>query len=401
MRVSPAGARTAYGIMPSTAARPGYGMYGSNINDLAGDEGASRDFSRQYLTKMFDRTGSVPGALAAYNGGLGRGLAFQRGGSIPAETAAYVPSVINHYNQSGGAAGAQDQSAGSPDQPTDARARFDKLINQFNPIGTAEAAGGPLGAGVGSAPLNAPMTAADAAAPGMDMAKTAPGMALPMSALGMDLNQGMTTSDQPMPTPPASAPTNAPAEPTAQPPAGGGLPPEMARYLDAMSGKISPMQNIGEALMAVGTGLPGSGFQKGSQNLLEIAEKRRDMQLKMSMETYPKMMAYNALIAQGLTPERAMLQAFAPGSMGKWISQQQGTDNMGNPRFIEMNDLTGERRAMSAEDQSKLGLASSTNDIPESLGWARSHEGNYGQRSCLWRVSAAGSRRGYRSDARS
>lgn len=44
--VSPAGARTAYGIMPSTAAKPGYGVQPRDIGMLAGDEGASRDFSR-------------------------------------------------------------------------------------------------------------------------------------------------------------------------------------------------------------------------------------------------------------------------------------------------------------------------------------------------------------------
>jgi len=119
--VSPAGARTAYGIMPATAADPGYGVKPADINALTKDETAARNFSRDYLTAMYNKTGNWNAALAAYNGGLGRGLAYNKGGILPTETANYVPSVMKRYN-----------SAVTPSAPTPARQRFDSIVAQKN-----------------------------------------------------------------------------------------------------------------------------------------------------------------------------------------------------------------------------------------------------------------------------
>jgi hypothetical protein len=111
--VSPKGARTKYGIMPATASDPGYGIRGTNINNLMADEASARDFSRQYLKAMYERTGDVGAALAAYNGGLGRGLNYKRGGWVPDETKKYVPSVLAHYNQG---ASAKPMTVGTPNE---------------------------------------------------------------------------------------------------------------------------------------------------------------------------------------------------------------------------------------------------------------------------------------------
>jgi hypothetical protein len=96
--VSPAGARTAYGIMPDTARQPGFGVQPQDIGMLSGNEDASRDFSRDYLQAMLKRYGGdVKKALGAYNAGPGN----MDKGRYPQETQAYIPSVLNRYDQEG------------------------------------------------------------------------------------------------------------------------------------------------------------------------------------------------------------------------------------------------------------------------------------------------------------
>ena len=124
MAVSPKGARTAYGIMPTTAADPGYGLQGTDINSLVADEAKAREFSKNYLLAMYNKTGDVNAALAAYNGGLGRGLSYKKGGAVPTETANYVPGVLNKYANAG------------DNRPVSSGG----ILNALNPISSAHAA---------------------------------------------------------------------------------------------------------------------------------------------------------------------------------------------------------------------------------------------------------------------
>lgn len=86
--VSSAGARGLMQVMPNTwaALRVRYGLgrdpYNPRDNILAG---------ASYLREMFDRYGTIPAMLAAYNAGPARYEDYlQKGRALPAETRAYV-----------------------------------------------------------------------------------------------------------------------------------------------------------------------------------------------------------------------------------------------------------------------------------------------------------------------
>ena len=142
--VSRAGARGAYQFMPSTWKDPGYGVTpqaGGSWDAFLKDEALQRKTAQEYLTAMYNQTGDVKAALAAYNGGLGRGLSYKRGGAVPKETADYVPGVLNKYANLG------------DNRPVSSGG----ILNALNPISTANAAGasgsyGPVKAG-GPGPL--------------------------------------------------------------------------------------------------------------------------------------------------------------------------------------------------------------------------------------------------------
>jgi soluble lytic murein transglycosylase-like protein len=87
--VSHAGAIGLAQLMPGTAA----GMNVDPHDPLQNLEGGAR-----YLRAQLDRFGSVDLALAAYNAGPGR---VAEAGGIPriAETQAYVPRVLGHYQR--------------------------------------------------------------------------------------------------------------------------------------------------------------------------------------------------------------------------------------------------------------------------------------------------------------
>jgi hypothetical protein len=100
--VSPKGARGPYQIMDFNTAEA---IGGSGKIPIGGatpiprgmleDEDASRQFAREAITGLLKQYGGdTERALAAYNAGPG-GIA---GGRMPAETAAYVPSVLNRYD---------------------------------------------------------------------------------------------------------------------------------------------------------------------------------------------------------------------------------------------------------------------------------------------------------------
>ena len=86
---SPKGALGLMQLMPSTATRLGVSNPFDARQNLAG--------GARYLRELLDRFDSLPLALAAYN--AGEGAVERHGKAIPpyAETAAYVPRVLNHY----------------------------------------------------------------------------------------------------------------------------------------------------------------------------------------------------------------------------------------------------------------------------------------------------------------
>jgi len=87
---SPKGAQGHFQFMPATAAQ--YGV--QDPNDLQ----QSAAGAAKMLSDMMQQTGSVPGALAAYNWGIGN---FQRKGieSAPAETRNYIKKVTANMSQ--------------------------------------------------------------------------------------------------------------------------------------------------------------------------------------------------------------------------------------------------------------------------------------------------------------
>jgi peptidoglycan lytic transglycosylase D len=97
---SPAGARGLFQLMPSTAHSLGLGTF---LPDERTDPEKSARAAARYLRSLFEKFGSWPLALAAYNAGEGRvsRLLASRGAadfagissSLPAETRMYVPKV--------------------------------------------------------------------------------------------------------------------------------------------------------------------------------------------------------------------------------------------------------------------------------------------------------------------
>ena len=89
--ISKAGAAGAYQLMPSTAS-----MFGLQGKDLF-DEEKSRQAAKAYVSDLLSRFGSLEHAVAAYNAGPTRLTNLGGDYSGIAETAAYVPKVLNEY----------------------------------------------------------------------------------------------------------------------------------------------------------------------------------------------------------------------------------------------------------------------------------------------------------------
>jgi hypothetical protein len=300
--VSPAGAKGAYQFMKPTWEDPGYGVpakAGGTWENFLKDESLQRKTAGEYLTAMHGRTGDVPSALAAYNGGLGRGLAFKRGGGVPAETANYVPSVLDHYKRGTG--------TGTP------RERFDAIVAQRNgqqpmslgqqPDMVAEG----LAANEAQEPL--PMTQSGASM-GADFL-SGPG------ATGIQ-NPGMPQRLAPEPqlTPEENAAADADAPPV-DPAAAAGIDPEIAKYFDMIKPKQDRWSGMGGALMAIGGGLMESGGMKGmgaaGRGAGEALATSRALDIKQretEAENFGPTMAYQMDVSNGMDPKRAFLKNF-------------------------------------------------------------------------------------------
>jgi hypothetical protein len=115
--VSPAGAFSAYGIMPATAADPGYGV---TPYQGPGDE---RRFASDYHNAMLNHfNGDENMALMAYNGGPGRLDNVANGNSsvsdLPSETQAYPDKVMAAMGD--GQTSAKNDNMPPPTPPTNA-----------------------------------------------------------------------------------------------------------------------------------------------------------------------------------------------------------------------------------------------------------------------------------------
>jgi hypothetical protein len=124
--VSPAGARGPYQIMDFNTEEA---IGGSGKIPIGGatpiprgmlvDEDRSRQFAREAITGLMKQySGDVKKALGAYNAGPGN---IDKG-RIPAETAAYIPAVLNRYDHEVAVAG------NTPATLTPERQRFDTLV---------------------------------------------------------------------------------------------------------------------------------------------------------------------------------------------------------------------------------------------------------------------------------
>lgn len=144
--VSPAGARGVYQFMRPTWEDPGYGVparAGGTWEAFLNDTTLQREQARRYLKAMYDRTGSVPAALAAYNGGLKRGLAYKAGQPVPEETRKYVPGVLGRYLKGQSLPGSTPGDGTLPpvaDTRSPARIRFDQAVGLASPVTPAVAA---------------------------------------------------------------------------------------------------------------------------------------------------------------------------------------------------------------------------------------------------------------------
>jgi soluble lytic murein transglycosylase-like protein len=92
---SPKGAQGLMQLMPATARRYGVDDPFNPAQNLLG--------GARYLRDLLDRFATLPLALAAYN--AGEGAVQRHGNAIPpyAETEAYVPRVLDHYQRLKGA----------------------------------------------------------------------------------------------------------------------------------------------------------------------------------------------------------------------------------------------------------------------------------------------------------
>lgn len=121
---SPAGALGKMQIMPSTAAKPGYGMKPINLETTTPEQ--QEQWATEYITRIGTKHNmSVPQAVAAYNAGPGAvetamKKASAKGGSgnfmdyLPKETQDYVPKILGNNWQSMSGTKMKDFAKGSP-----------------------------------------------------------------------------------------------------------------------------------------------------------------------------------------------------------------------------------------------------------------------------------------------
>lgn len=108
---SPAGALGIAQIMPTTAAKPGYGMKPIDLQNTTPQQ--QMQWANEYINRISKAEGfTLEQGVAAYNAGPGAvKKAIQEGGSnwlskLPAETRAYVPKVLNGAGQASNAVNA-------------------------------------------------------------------------------------------------------------------------------------------------------------------------------------------------------------------------------------------------------------------------------------------------------
>lgn len=341
--VSPKGARTAYGIMPATAADPGYGVQPRNIGMLVSDENAARDFSRDYLLAMYEKTGSPEAALAAYNGGLGRGLAFKRGGRVPTETANYVPAVLSHYKR--GVPGATAAA------PTAGRMRWDELMQKFSPMSEAHAAQSDPTAALFHPSITPTMAGPKPqdrltpdAAPAMPAADTDPRVEAGSVNTFSPTDPGTLAQNFAPPAMPLG--TDGEMSPTQSPSGAGGE--DYLPKIEEMYKRNNPNKwaGLGDAMMQIGGGLMESGGMRGmtaaTRGAAVSRAHAREMEAdarKAELAMLGPTMAYKAYVESGMDPKEAFLYAINPSAAPKWNTEQIGEDASGRKRYAQTNQF--------------------------------------------------------------
>lgn len=376
--VSPKGARGEYQFMEPTWRDPGYGVparAGGTWENFLANPQLQREQAGKYLTALYGKTGSVPAALASYNGGLKRGLAFKQGRPVPAETANYVPKVLKNYRT--GAGTQPNTGLSAMNYPSPARLRFDQLINMLNPISSAQAA-------EVTPPVDAPpppqvpmdpmapyghrlfhpaMTAADAGPKEQDRMPFMEGVNQLDAPAGAQ--PYVPSADQPQFSMPDAGTPQLPmergyADPTAVPPQmpGAGYPQD-PQYLAPQDAEIDPYaerlrtmydrpsqddyglrQRLGDAGMAIGAGLmTASGIPVNAPSLAANEINRRNLALKeRELQVEQQMMGDTYKMIREMNPDMPAEQAFILAASGKGADYLNSDDYGVDPQAMLGND---------------------------------------------------------------
>lgn len=140
---SPKGASGIAQIMPSTAAKPGYGMKPIDLKNTTPEQ--QKEWATEYIGRIGKAHGfSVPESIAAYNAGPGAvqkavATAKEKGGSflsyLPKETQNYVPQILGSNWQSMSGTKMKDFVQGSPAAATPSKATVAKTNSVSQALG--------------------------------------------------------------------------------------------------------------------------------------------------------------------------------------------------------------------------------------------------------------------------
>lgn len=379
--VSPAGARGVYQFMRPTWEDPGYGVparAGGTWEAFLNDTTLQREQARKYLKAMYDRTGSVPAALAAYNGGLKRGLAYKAGQPVPEETRKYVPGVLGRYLKGQSLAGSTPADGTLPpvaDTRSPARIRFDQAVGIMNPVTPAQAATGDDLAGLSDmvaqagpanmtpvppTPQNAlfnTMTPAQAGPKVQDRLAPMPGVAEPLEQPledpagamgqigtlgepGLPIQpEGIATVDPQMPGPPMTDPNRvgSPGD-FGDDPYAERLSAQAGMYDQEPTGMERFTGALGDTLQHAGAALMSHGLRQNVSVNPEAERARREalnmkkQEMGLARETLGDQ--YKALVESGLPRDQAFILA-SSGGAGDYLSNlYSGNSQFGTVTYL-------------------------------------------------------------------